>query len=403
MVSVIALADIGRLFTATPVGVLERATVVFDETGIRWIGSDGDAPPRALRREIAEDVDVAGGLVTPGLVDAHCHPVYLAPRLDELALRTAGAGYAEIAAMGGGIRRTVVETRSVDPGTLAMIVEERLRSFLEAGTTTVEAKTGYDLTIEGELATVSLLEALAEHPDLPALAVTFMAAHAVPLEFDGRRDEWVEAVVAACPEAARLGATNCDVFADEGYFTIEEARTILRAGLDAGLAARIHADELVETGGAVAAGELGARSADHLLRLSERGARALADGGVVATLCPLTALAMKAPLPLALLREAGVTIALGSDHNPGQTGVSSMATVVWAASTMGMGVGEALAAATAGSAASLGLADRGRIEVGARADLVAWPIDHEGGFAWDPMVPPTLVVKGGRPVTTFPA
>jgi imidazolonepropionase len=401
-VALTSLEGIGRLFTATEDGPVDDATVVFDSREIRWIGSDGARPPARVRERIERTIDAAGALVTPGLVDAHCHPLYAAPRLDELAVRTAGIGYAEIAAAGGGIRRTVNETRLLAPWALDSIVTERLAAFLANGTTTVETKTGYHLTIEGELFAVEVLNELRDREDLPDVSITFLAAHDVPPEYAGRRSDWVAEVAAACPEAARRGANAVDVFVDEGFFTVEEARTILESGASAGLAIRPHADELARTGGAKLAAQLGAQSADHLLRLDAAGAAALAKAGTVATLCPLTALAMKRQLPLDLLMEAGCTIALGSDHNPGQTGVTSMATVVWAATTMGMAVSDALRAATVGSAAALGLGDRGRIEPGARADLVAWPVAHEGGFAWDPALPATIVLKGGREIATLP-
>jgi imidazolonepropionase len=391
------------LFTAGDGGTIAGAVVLLDEEAIRWVGADGDAPPAELRELVERSIDVDGALVTPGLIDAHCHPLYGAPRLDELAVRTAGVGYAEIAAAGGGIRRTVAETRALGVSTLREIVVERLATFLANGTTTVETKTGYHLTIEGELEAIELLTGLRGRDDLPDLSVTFLAAHDVPPEFAGRRADWVAEVAAACVDAARRGADSCDVFVDEGFFSIEEARTILQSAIDAGLALRPHADELARTGGAKLAAELGAASADHLLRLDDAGAAALAAAGTVATLCPLTALAMKRALPLDQLRAAGCTLALGSDHNPGQTGVTSMATVIWAATTMGMPVNEALAAATAGSARSLGLFDRGRVEVGARPDLVAWPVSHEGGFAWDPGLPATVVIRGGREAATLPA
>ncbi len=402
MTTLTALENIGRLFTSGDAGVLEDATVAFDREAVRWVGSGGARPPARLREQIEARIDAGGSLVTPGLIDAHCHPVYAAPRLDELAVRTAGVGYAEIAAAGGGIRRTVNETRALPPTILSSIVIERLAAFLANGTTTLEAKTGYHLTIEGELGEVGLLAALRGRDDLPDVSVTFLAAHDVPPEYVGRRADWVAEVAAACLDAVRRGADSCDVFVDEGFFSIEEARTILQSASDVGLALRPHADELARTGGAKLAAQLGAASADHLLRLDEAGAIAMAKAGTVATLCPLTALAMKRALPLDHLQAAGCRIGLGSDHNPGQTGVTSMATVVWAATTMGMAVADALVAATAGSAASLGLLDRGRIEVGARPDIVAWPVDHEGGFAWDPGLPATIVIRSGLELATLP-
>jgi imidazolonepropionase len=184
------------------------------------------------------------------------------------------------------------------------------------------------------------------------------------------------------------------VFCDAGYFTIAQSRRLLGAAASAGLLPRIHADELARTGGAMLAAELGCSSADHLLLVDELDARALAASGVVATLAPVTALAMGKTPPVATLLNAGVSIALGSDHNPGTCGTTSMSLVVaLAVSELGLSVGQALEAATAGGAASLRLSDRGRIDVGRRADLVAWDADHEGAFAWSYGLQPRQVWK----------
>jgi imidazolonepropionase len=372
------LQGIDRLFTAGPLGTVDDAAIAIDDEGrIAWAGPTADAPD-------APDVDdVGGGLVTPGLVDAHTHPLYAGDRMAEVAARSAGAGYGEVAAAGGGIGSTVRSTRATSMGELAAGTEARLRRWLASGTTTVEAKSGYHLDRAGELAAVAALAELGTRPDLPDVAVTFLGAHGVPPDGSITRTDYATEVATWCADAAAAGARFCDVFCDEGYFTVDESRGVLRAGIEAGLLLRVHADELAHTGGAQLAAELGAASADHLLRVGDADARALASAGVSAVLCPATALSLGRPPPARLLADAGVTIALGSDHNAGTSGITDMSLVVaLAVAALGLSVEEALRAATAGAAASLRLEDRGVVDAGRRADLVLWDASHEGAFAW---------------------
>jgi len=436
------ITNVGRLFTATEAGVVVDAAVVVDDDRIAWVGPAADAPGGWDER-----IDVEGALVTPGLIDAHTHPVYAGDRLDEIARRSSGAGYQEIAAAGGGIRATVAATRAASEAELTRLVRARLARWLDGGTTTVEAKTGYHLDRSGELTAVHLLATLAGRSmstgDLPAASgsrgdravagaggaghgglaggvggrpggevgavggtdgsavlprveVTFLGAHDV-----GRpgvaHEAWVDEVVGWSGEAAAAGARFVDVFCDAGYFSVDQARRVLEAGRAAGLLPRIHADELERTGGSLLAAEVGAVSADHLLCVVDDDARALSAAGVVATLCPVTALALRRTPPARLLVDRGVRLALGSDHNPGQSGTTSMSLVVGlAVHVLGLSVDEALTAATAGGARSLALDDRGTIRPGALADLVAWDADHEAAFAWDLGLRPCRVWKGGR-------
>jgi imidazolonepropionase len=388
------LTNIGRLWTGTAIGVLEGAAVLVDGDRIAWVGPSANAPGAATV------VGLGGALVTPGLIDAHTHPVYAGDRFGEIALRSAGAGYEEVAAAGGGIASTVTATRAAArDGGLRDAAKERLRAWLLGGATTVEAKTGYDLTRDGELAHVRLLAGLADDPELPRLSVTFLAAHAVPPEYKGRQDEYARDAASWAADAAEAGARNVDVFCDRGAFTVAEARAVLEAGRRAGLAPRMHADELDRTGGALLAAELGCASADHLLAATAADARALAGARVAAVLCPGTALQLRRTPPARELLDAGVTLALGSDHNPGQVGTTSMALVVaLAVAAFGLSVDEALRAATAGSAAALRHDDRGVIAPGRLADLVAWDAGHEGAFAWAFGLRPRQVWRGGRPV-----
>lgn len=394
------VTNIGRLFTATDAGVISGAAVLVEDDRIVWIGAADEPPPA----EPDEVVDVEGALVTPGLIDAHTHPVYAGDRLAEISRRSSGASYQEIAAAGGGIRATVAATRSASHAELARLVGGRLRTWLVSGTTTVEAKTGYHLDREGELAAVALLAGLGKQPGMPRVEVTFLAAHDLAPEFAGASDsydEQADAAAAWCVDAFQAGARFVDVFCDAGYFSVEQARRVLRAGAAAGLRPRIHADELARTGGSLLAAEVGAASADHLLCATAEDADALARAGVVATLCPVTAMALHRVPPARLLADCGVTLALGSDHNPGQSGTTSMSLVVGlAVHVLGLSVDEALRAATVGAAPAVDAPDRGQVRTGMLADLVAWDTDHEGAFAWQLGLAPRQVWKGGVAVDT---
>lgn len=415
------VTNIGRLFTATSGGVLVDAAVLVEGERIAWVGPALEGPAAD------EVVDVGGALVTPGLIDAHTHPLYAGSRLAEIGLRSSGASYAEISAAGGGIAATVAATRAASPEELAHGLSQRLAAWLAGGTTTIEAKTGYHLDHDGELAAVALLAAASPGPRMsghhldrggeleavalpsaaspgpasasgPRVEVTFLGAHAAPPERS--LDEQAVAAASWCGEAAAAGARFVDVFCDAGYFTVEQSRQVLSAGQAAGLRARIHADELARSGGSQLAADLAAVSADHLLCAAESDAQALAAAGVVATLCPVTALAMSRMPPARLLADQGVTLALGSDHNPGMSGTTSMSLVVGlAVHALGLSVDEALLAATAGAARSLATPDRGAVHPGLLADLAAWPTDHEAAFAWSLGLHPTRVWLGGGEVS----
>jgi imidazolonepropionase len=396
-VSRVVITNIGRLYTSTVDGVLVDASLLMEDERIAWIGRAGQRPPV----EPDEIVDVEDALVTPGLIDAHTHPVYAGDRLAEIAMRSAGASYADIAAAGGGIRSTVTATREASREELAWLVEARLMSWLAHGTTTVEAKTGYHLERDGEVAAVRLLAEKGRSARLPRVEVSFLGAHDVGPEHDGHAGSYVDEVVSWCADAADAGARFVDVFCDVGYFDVDQSRRVLEAGMAAGLAPRVHADELALSGGSHLAADLRAVSADHLLFAGEAEARALAGGGVTATLCPVTAMAMRRLPPARLFLDQGVTVALGSDHNPGQSGTTSMSLVVGlAVHVLGLSVDEALGAATAGGAAAVAAPDRGTVAVGRTADLVAWDAEHEGAFAWRLGLPPRWVWKGGRALVT---
>lgn len=385
------LKGVGRLFTAG-VPVREQVDVLVDDGSITAIGPTGSLA-------FAADTEVyhcQGALLTSGLIDAHTHPLYARPRLAEIAERAAGVTYAEIAGRGGGIAATVRDTRLAPWDALERGLRARLELWLRSGTTTVEAKTGYWLDRSGEMQALDLLAEVSTDSRLPTLVATLLGAHAVPSEYQGRRQEFVDEVAGWSAEAERRGARFGDVFCDQGAFTVSEAAHVLQSARAAGLQLRVHADELALTGGAQLAVDLGAASADHLLRIGPGEIAALAGSSTVATLCPVTALAMGKAPPARELLAAGVRVALGSDHNPGTSGATSMSLIVWLAVTeLGLSVEQALTAATLGGALSVRMPDRGQVAVGMVADLVLWDTDHEGGFAWDPDLRPLQVWRSG--------
>ena len=393
------LHNIGRLFTGTQAGVIEKAAIICDDDEhIAWCGRAGEEPIDLLGYVAHED-DCGGGLVTAGLIDAHAHPVYAGNRMAEIAMRTAGASYEEIAKAGGGIVATVKATRDASYKTLEKATGERLRKWLEGGATTVEAKTGYHLEREGELEATRILKRLSERDVLPRIEVTFLAAHAQPPDRGADLGKYTKQAASWCGDAYSAGARFCDVFCDRGYFSVSQTRRILKAAIKAQLIPRLHADELARTGGARLAAELHAASADHLLRANRGDAVALARAGVVATLAPGTALSMGRLPPVKDFLAAGTTIALGTDHNPGTSGITSMSVVVaMAVAVFKLSVERALLAATVGGAASVARLDRGVVAATMLADLVLWDADHEGAFAWSYGLRPLRVWRGGAQV-----
>ncbi len=323
----------------------------------------------------ATRIDASGCAVVPGFVDAHTHVVFAGDRRQELQRRLAGATYAEIAADGGGIVRTVEATRRASEEELAAAARVRLDEMLACGTTTAEAKSGYGLTTDAEVRQLRVIRRLdAEHPI--DLVPTFMGAHEVPPEYRSRRSDYVQLVIREMiprVEAERL-AEWCDVFCETGVFTAEESAAILRAGLRAGLQPRIHADELGASGGSRVAAQVGARSADHLIFVNEEGADLMARAGVCATLLPAAAFYLKIGrfAPARMLIERGVPVALATDVNPGGGFSPSMPFAMTVACfAMQLTLEEALVAATINAAWSVGRADRaGSLEAGKLMDAV---------------------------------
>jgi imidazolonepropionase len=332
-------------------------------------------PTDAVTREYPPEeavaaVDASGGTVLPGFVDSHTHALFAGDRSDEFAAKLRGATYADILAEGGGILRTVRAVREASDETLLRGLLDRLDTVLATGTTTLEVKSGYGLDTETELRMLAVLaEADARHP--VDVVPTFMGAHAVP---EGREaDEYVDEVVdEQLPAVAEQGVAEfCDVFCEEGVFSVAQSRRVLEAGTAHDLTPKVHAEELTHHGGAALAAELGAASADHLLHATHEDARVLAETDVTAVLLPGTAFSLGAEYAdPARFREAGATVAVASDFNPNCYAPAMPFAATLACVGMGMAPDEAVLAATHGGASALDRADRGTLREGALGDCL---------------------------------
>jgi imidazolonepropionase len=381
---------------------LPDAEVLCRDGRIAFAGTAAERRRQLGELPDAERLDGRGGTLVPGFVDPHTHLPWAGSREDEFAARLAGRSYQEIAAAGGGILSTVAATRRASEEELVAAVGRRLNLMLAWGTTTAEAKSGYGLSLDGELKQLRAIRRAAESHAVD-LVPTLLGAHEVPAEWRHDRAGFLDLVCGEIiPAAAEAGlARFCDVFCERGVFDAAESRRVLLAGARHGLAPRLHADEFVDSGGAALAGELGALSADHLIAVSDEGIEALARAGVVAVLLPGTSffLMKHRYAPARRLIEAGVPVALATDCNPGSSHTESMPmVVVLAVFELGMSVEESLTAATLNAACSLGLGHEiGSIEVGKRADLVLLGLPNLLHLAYHYGINPVAaVIKAGR-------
>ncbi|MFL6138274.1 MAG: imidazolonepropionase [Frankiaceae bacterium] len=357
-----------------PLGLIPDAALVVDRGAIAWVGGADDAPPADAR------VDVGGRAVIPGFVDSHAHLVFAGDRAAEFEARMSGVAYD-----GGGIASTVTATRAATDD----VLRDRLRGLVaemrSQGTTTVEVKSGYGLTVDDEARALRLAAEVTPE-------TTFLGAHVVPAEYADRREEYVDLVsgpmLAACASHARWIDVFCEP-ASAHAFDGDEARAVLAAGRDRGLGLRVHANQLSAGPGVRLAVELGAASADHCTHLTDADVDALAGGTTVATLLPGVEFSTRSPYPDARrLLSAGVTVALATDCNPGSCFTSSMAfCLALAVREMAMTPAEALWSATAGGAAALRRTDVGHLRVGARADLAVVDAPSYRHLAYRPGVP----------------
>lgn len=371
-----ALLNIGSLVTNDPtlgdgrLGLIPDAAVVIEDGRIAWVGRSSDAPAASAA------IDLEGRAVLPGFVDSHAHLLFAGDRAAEFAARMSGQPYSA-----GGIRSTVTATRDATDEQLAENLHRLAAELRRSGVTTFETKSGYGLT------TVDESRALRIARDVTG-DTTYLGAHVVPAEFEGRPDDYVALVAGGMLEACAPHAKWIDVFCDRGAFDVDQARTILLAGMAAGLAPRLHANQLQHGGGVQLAVELDAASADHCTHLDDRDIEALAGSNTVATLLPGAEFSTRSPYPDARrLLDAGATIALATDCNPGSSYTTSMSLMIaLAVRDMRMTPDEAVWSATLGGAQALRRNDIGRISIGSRADLISLNAPSHVHIAYRPGV-----------------
>ena len=368
-----------RVMTCTGdgLGMIDEGAVAVADGEIVWVGADEDSPAGA------DIVDLQGALLTPGLVDCHTHAIFAGDRANEFAMRARGATYLEIAAAGGGIAATLTPTRAAHAEQLVALLDERLATARAGGTTTIEVKSGYDLTLEGEL---RLLRCVRDSTSRQRIVPTLLV-HLVPPERKADRDAYVREICEQLvPQVAMEKlATSVDIYCDEGAYTLAEARAVLGTAKAAGLATRAHVGQFADLGGAELLGELGALSGDHLEQVSDVGIAALAANKVVAVMLPGACVQLRLPVPpIEKLRAAGVPMAIATDLNPGSSYCETLGVQLWLATThFGMTVEEAWLGVTRHGATALGLAnDAGMIRAGVRADVVTWDAEEPGAVPY---------------------
>ncbi|MGH2349889.1 MAG: imidazolonepropionase [bacterium] len=385
------------------VGLIPDGAVAASEGVIVAAGPTADVMESVSPTAGCVVLEASGSVVLPGFVDPHTHLVFAGSRAGEFELRLAGASYQDIARSGGGILVTMQSVRAAPEADLVELGRRRLDAMLAHGTTTVEAKSGYGLTVEDELKCLRVINRLTAIHDVDVIP-TFLGAHAVPPEYAGDPVAYVQLIIDEMLPAVidEDLAEFCDVFCEAGAFTREQAREVLVAGREAGLDAKIHADELSDLGGAALAAEVEAISADHLLMASGDGLRAMADAGTIAVLLPGTALFLGLPYaPARRMLDAGVPVAVGTDFNPGTSPTYSMPMAI-ALACIGMKLtpAQAVVAATINAAHALGVAEEvGSLEPGKAADLVVAGVEDYRELPMHFGVNPVqTVVKRGRVV-----
>jgi len=360
--------------------LIPNAALACEGGRIVWVGRDSDLPVSASTHE---EIDAAGRLVVPGLIDCHTHLAFGGWRADEFEQRLRGRTYLEIAAAGGGIRSTVEATRQISESELVRRCQLFLNEMLALGITTVECKSGYGLDVDTELKLLRVYREVARCQ--PVKIVPTFLAHIVPVEYLSRRDAYLNLLCTnLIPSIARDRlAESCDVFVEESAFTVDEARAILEAAARYGLKRRVHADQLTDKGAAELAAETKALSADHLEQVSSAGIEALRRAGVIAVSLPLASLYLHTPpMPARRLIDAGVPVAVATDFNPGSAPSFHLPlAMMLACNLQRMTPAEALKGATIYAARALGVeADRGSLEEGKAADFLL--IDGEDVNHW---------------------
>lgn len=391
-------AKLATLHGSIPWGWIEDGALLTQGDRVAWVGNAADLHPSATK-QVEDEYDLGGALVTPGLVDCHTHLIYGGQRAAEFEMRLQGASYEEISRAGGGIRSTVAATRAASDAELLASATLRAQSLMAEGVTTVEIKSGYGLSEADEARCLRVARTLGDALPL-SVRTTYLGAHAVPPEFAGRADDYIDAVCAWMPALHAQGLVDAvDAFCENIGFTPAQTRRVFEAARALGLPVKLHAEQLSDQGGAALAAEFGALSCDHLEHLSEVGIRAMQAAGTVAVLLPGAYYFLrdtKLP-PIDALRAHGVPMAVATDHNPGTSpGLSLLLMLNMACTLFRLTPEEALRGATVHGARALGLRDRGTLTVGQRADFCVWDLEHPNELAyWFGHNPCRRTVVGG--------
>ncbi|MEO7056458.1 MAG: imidazolonepropionase [Caldimonas sp.] len=390
-------ARVATLAGSSGWGLVECGAIVVDGDAIVWVGANASLPAGL---EVNAEHDLDGALVTPGLVDCHTHLVYGGQRAAEFEQRLEGATYEEIARAGGGIRATVAATRAASDASLFESARARALALMAEGVTTLEIKSGYGLSAEHEARCLRVARRLGAELPLD-VRTTCLSAHALPPEYVGRADDYVDAVCAWLPALQAEGLVDAvDAFCERIAFTTAQTRRVFETARDLGLPVKLHAEQLSDMGGAALAAEFGALSCDHLEHLSDAGVQAMAGAGSIAVLLPGAFYFLRETRvpPIAALRDAGVPIAIATDHNPGSSPTLSPLLMLSMACTLfRLTPEEALRGMTVNGARALGLADRGRLAAGQRADFAVWGVAHPNELAyWFGSNPCRRVVSAGQ-------
>ncbi len=389
------LTGIGHLTTNTGEPIVD-AVVKVEDGSIVFAGPGSDAPDQGP----SPRVECEGRAVIPGFVDSHTHLVFAGDRAAEFSMKMAGASYSDVAKSGGGILSTVAATREASEDDLFGSAATRVRRMIAGGTTTVEIKSGYGLDLDTEMLLLRVGRRIGA--ELPvSVKTTFLGAHAVPPEFRNDRSGYVDLVVEQMLPVAAPLADYCDVFVEEGAFSVDEARRIFAAARGLGMGARVHAEQLTHSGGAALAAEIGAVSADHLDHVTEEDAASMSAAGVVGVLVPGASYMMRSPqAPGPMLIEHGITVALATDCNPGTSYFESIGAVIsLAVVQMGLTTEQAIHAATRGGALALGMDGHGTLITGSAGDLVVLDAPSPAHIPYRPATNLSWkTIKGGRVV-----
>jgi imidazolonepropionase len=392
-------ARLATMCPGAPWGLIEDGALLVEGDLLRWVGPE-HALPAALMRQVGEDIALDGALVTPGLVDCHTHLVYGGHRATEFEMRLNGATYDEIARAGGGIRSTVTSTRVATDAQLYTLAAQRARTLMQEGVITLEVKSGYGLSAAHEARCLRVARRLGRELPL-TVRTTCLSAHAVPHEYSGRPDDYVDAVCNWLPELHAEDLVDAvDAFCDHIAFTPAQTRRVFEAARRLGLPVKLHAEQLSNSQGSALAAEFGALSCDHLEHLDDAGIAAMARAGSVAVLLPGAFYFLRETRlpPVAALRAAGVPMAISTDHNPGSApGLSLLLMLNMACTLFRLTPEEALAGATANAAQALGLGEtHGRLQAGRQADFVVWDLGAPNELAyWFGRNPCRRVVRAG--------